>query len=94
MKKKVLPEVTIAVYGDGDWVINAKHTGFIQIKKDVIDELHTPVKGRTPQGTFAASEQGWPLTYTDAQGRTVTTIYRTRREYRDAKSSIDLLAAP
>jgi len=84
-----LPDVTIDAYGDGDWLIRAKHTGFIQIPKAIIDGLVHPLTVEPPKnkGEFQPKPGGWPLTVETVYGPR-TTVYKTRREYREAKRGL------
>jgi len=79
-----LPDVTIEAFDDGDWLIRAKHTGFIQLPKAIIDGILKPPKNK---GEFQPKPGGWPLTIETVYGPR-TTVYKTRREYREAKRGL------
>lgn len=88
MKHLVTPDVTIAVYADGDWLLRAKHTGYIQLSKSqikcLVDRTGITVRNR---GQFPARPEGWSLMVETVDGPVLRT-FATRREYREAKRGL------
>jgi hypothetical protein len=87
MKRLVTPDVAIEAFSDGDWLLHAKHTGYIQLKKAHIDRLVGKALTGRSQGRFDAKPGGWQLLIETVDGPVLRT-FNTRREYREAKGGL------